>query len=149
MYYSNGNYEAFARPRKPNGVENKTAWFVGSGLAALAGAAFLIRDGQMPGKRITILEQQQLPGGVLDGIKEPNKGFVIRGEREMEARQDPDRRIVARVWAGHGRLTMLFQCPCCSEGRLPIGAARCTTAWPSICPVPDKARIRPRAHRPG
>ena len=84
MYYSQGNYEAFARPRKPKGVENKTAWFVGSGLAALAGAAFLIRDGQMPGNRITILEQQQLPGGALDGIKEPTKGFVIRGGREME-----------------------------------------------------------------
>jgi len=84
MHYSNGNYEAFARPRKPKGVENKTAWFVGSGLAALAGAAFLIRDGQMPGKQITILEQQQLPGGALDGIKDPEKGFVIRGGREME-----------------------------------------------------------------
>jgi MCRA family len=60
MYYSSGNYEAFARPRKPDGVENKSAWFVGSGLAALAGAAFLIRDGQMPGHRITLLEQQQL-----------------------------------------------------------------------------------------
>lgn len=84
MYYSSGNYEAFARPRKPVGVENKSAWFVGSGLAALAGAAFLIRDGQMAGKRITVLEQQQLPGGALDGIKEPDKGFVIRGGREME-----------------------------------------------------------------
>lgn len=84
MYYSNGNYEAFARPRKPKGVDNKTAWFIGSGLAALAGAAFLIRDGQMPGKQITILEQQQLPGGALDGIREPRKGFVIRGGREME-----------------------------------------------------------------
>lgn len=84
MYYSSGNYEAFARPRKPKGVENKTAWFVGSGLAALAGAAFLIRDGQMPGNQITILEQQPLPGGALDGIKDPQKGFVIRGGREME-----------------------------------------------------------------
>jgi oleate hydratase len=84
MYYSSGNYEAYARPRKPDGVDNKTAWFVGSGLAALAGAAFLIRDGQMLGNRITILEQQQLPGGALDGIKEPEKGFVIRGGREME-----------------------------------------------------------------
>jgi oleate hydratase len=46
MYYSSGNYEAFARPRKPDGVETKRAWFVGSGLASLAGAAFLIRDGQ-------------------------------------------------------------------------------------------------------
>jgi oleate hydratase len=85
MYYSSGNYEAFARPRKPKGVEIKTAWFVGSGLASLAGAAFLIRDGQMQGNRITILEQQQLPGGALDGIKESEKGFVIRGGREMES----------------------------------------------------------------
>ncbi len=84
MYYSSGNYEAFARPRKPMGVDSKTAWFVGSGLAALAGAAFLIRDAQMPGHRITILEKQQLPGGALDGIKEPKQGFVIRGGREME-----------------------------------------------------------------
>jgi len=84
MYYSSGNYEAFARPRKPEGVENKTAWFVGSGLAALAGAAFLIRDGQMAGEKITILERLKLPGGALDGIKEPEKGFVIRGGREME-----------------------------------------------------------------
>lgn len=84
MYYSSGNYEAFARPRKPPGVEDKSAWFVGSGLAALAGAAFLIRDGQMAGKRITILEQQPLPGGALDGLDVPEKGFVIRGGREME-----------------------------------------------------------------
>ena len=84
MYYSSGNYEAFARPRKPRGVDDKTAWFVGSGLAALAGAAFLIRDGQMPGDRITVLEQQSLPGGALDGIRVPEKGFVIRGGREME-----------------------------------------------------------------
>lgn len=84
MRYSSGNYEAFARPRKPEGVENKTAWFVGSGLASLAGAAFLIRDGYMAGDKITILEELKLAGGALDGIKEPEKGFVIRGGREME-----------------------------------------------------------------
>ncbi|MGO9719880.1 MAG: oleate hydratase [Roseiarcus sp.] len=84
MRYSSGNYEAFARPRKPEGVEKKAAWFVGSGLASLAGAAFLIRDGHMEGGRITILEELNLPGGALDGIKEPKKGFVMRGGREME-----------------------------------------------------------------
>ncbi len=84
MYYSSGNYEAFARPRKAKDVEKKTAWFVGSGLAALSGAAFLIRDGHMPGNRITILEQSRLPGGALDGIKVPEKGFVIRGGREID-----------------------------------------------------------------
>ncbi|KJL36994.1 Oleate hydratase [Microbacterium ginsengisoli] len=84
MRYTSGNYEAFARPRKPAGVDEKSAWFVGSGLASLSGAAFLIRDGQMPGNKITILEELKLPGGALDGIKEPKKGFVIRGGREME-----------------------------------------------------------------
>ncbi|MEV6101421.1 oleate hydratase [Nocardia sp. NPDC051981] len=84
MFYSSGNYEAFARPRKPAGVEDKTAWFVGSGLASLSGAAFLIRDGRMAGSKITILEELKLPGGALDGIREPEKGFVIRGGREME-----------------------------------------------------------------
>lgn len=84
MRYGSGNYEAFVRPRKPEGVDGKTAWFVGSGLASLAGAAFLIRDGQMAGERITILEEMRLPGGALDGIKDPKKGFVIRGGREME-----------------------------------------------------------------
>ncbi|WP_411104214.1 oleate hydratase [Streptomyces sp. cmx-4-9] len=84
VYYSSGNYEAFARPRKPEGVDRKTAWFVGSGLASLAGAAFLIRDGQMSGDRITVLERLGLAGGALDGIKEPEKGFVIRGGRELE-----------------------------------------------------------------
>ncbi|WP_407685349.1 oleate hydratase [Mycobacterium sp. HUMS_1102779] len=84
MYYSSGNYEAFARPRKPEGVENKTAWLVGAGLASMSAAAFMIRDGGLPGARITILERLALPGGALDGIKEPKRGFVIRGGREME-----------------------------------------------------------------
>ena len=85
MRYTSGNFEAFARPRKPEGVENKTAWFVGSGLASLAGAAFLIRDGHMGGDKITILEEMQIPGGAMDGIEDPEKGFVMRGGREMEA----------------------------------------------------------------
>lgn len=84
MYYSSGNYEAFARPRKPDGIEKKAAWFVGSGLASLAGAAFLVRDGHMDGNKITILERLSLPGGALDGTEVPEKGFVIRGGREME-----------------------------------------------------------------
>ncbi len=84
MYHSSSNYEAFARPRKPEGIENKTAWFVGSGLASMAGAAFLIRDGQMDGSKITILERLAIPGGALDGLDIPEKGFVIRGGREME-----------------------------------------------------------------
>ncbi|CAA2159907.1 Oleate hydratase [Methylobacterium brachiatum] len=84
MHYSSGNYEAFVRPRKPEGADNKTAWFVGSGLAGLAGAAFLIRDAGVTGEKISILEELEIPGGALDGLKVPEKGFVIRGGREME-----------------------------------------------------------------
>jgi oleate hydratase len=85
MYYSSGNYEAFARPRKPSGVDEKSAYLVGAGLASLAAAAFLIRDGQMDGSRITILEAAKLPGGALDGIEDPQKG----GSAD---RMDPGRR---------------------------------------------------------
>lgn len=85
MRYDSGNFSAFIQPRKPANVDDKTAWFVGSGLSSLAGAAFLIRDGQMAGDRITILEQQDIAGGALDGLDVPEKGFVIRGGREMEA----------------------------------------------------------------
>lgn len=84
MYYSSGNFEAFARPRKPKGVDQKSAYIIGSGLAGLAAAVFLIRDGQMPGERIHILEELPLSGGSLDGIKRPDIGFVTRGGREME-----------------------------------------------------------------
>lgn len=84
MYYTNGNYEAFARPRKPKDVETRSAWLVGSGLASLSAAAFLIRDGQMPGDHIHILEEATLPGGACDGLRIPELGFVIRGGREME-----------------------------------------------------------------
>ena len=60
MYYSSGNYEAFATPKKPEGIENKSAYVVGTGLAGLAAACFLIRDAQMPGEHITLFEH--LPG---------------------------------------------------------------------------------------
>lgn len=71
MNYSNGNYEAFARPRKPRGVDEKAAYLIGGGIAWLAAAAFLIRDGQMGGDRITIYEASAIVGGALDGAKDP------------------------------------------------------------------------------
>ncbi len=84
MYYSNGNYEAFARPLKPFGVDQKSAYLIGAGLASLAAACFLIRDGRMKGDRIHILEELTLSGGACDGIRDSEKGFIIRGGREME-----------------------------------------------------------------
>ena len=84
MYYSSGNYEAFARPKKPEGVDNKSAYIVGSGLAALTAACYLVRDGQMKGEHVHILEKENLPGGACDGYKFENIGYVMRGGREMD-----------------------------------------------------------------
>ena len=84
MYYSSGNYEAFARPKKPEGVDNKSAYIVGSGLAALTAACYLVRDGQMKGERVHILEKDSIPGGACDGYKFENVGYVMRGGREMD-----------------------------------------------------------------
>ena len=36
MYYSGGNYEAFAKPEKPKDIESKSAYMIGSGRASLA-----------------------------------------------------------------------------------------------------------------
>ena len=84
MYYSSGNYEAFVRPLKPEGVERKSAYIVGTGLAALTAACYLVRDGQMPGKRIHIFEKDPIPGGACDGWEYPGLGYVMRGGREMD-----------------------------------------------------------------
>lgn len=84
IYYTNGNYEAFARPEKPKDVDKKSAYLVGSGLASLAAACFLVRDGQMSGDHIHILEAMDIAGGACDGIIDPNRGNVMRGGREME-----------------------------------------------------------------
>ncbi|WP_270220544.1 oleate hydratase, partial [Lactococcus lactis] len=51
MRYSNGNYEAFARPNQ------KSAYIIGGGLAGLATAVFLVRDGHMSGEKIHIYEE--------------------------------------------------------------------------------------------
>ena len=84
MYYSSGNYEAFAIPKKPEGVDAKSAYLIGSGLAALSAACFLVRDGQMKGEHVHILEKDPIPGGACDGCKYQDIGYVMRGGREMD-----------------------------------------------------------------
>ena len=84
MYYSSGNYEAFATPKKPEGVDAKSAYLIGSGLAALSAACFLVRDGQMKGEHVHILEKDSIPGGACDGYKYQDIGYVMRGGREMD-----------------------------------------------------------------
>ena len=84
MYYSAGNYEAYARPEKPEGADRKSAYIIGTGLAGLSAAFYLVRDGQLKGDRIHVLEKLDLAGGSCDGRKDVTKGFYMRGGREMD-----------------------------------------------------------------
>ena len=78
------NYQRI-HTRKPEGIEKKRAFLIGSGIASLAAAEYLMRDGHMEGSQITIFEQDGVSGGALDGAGSPEEGFVARGGREMEA----------------------------------------------------------------
>lgn len=84
MYYGSGNYEAFAHPVKPEGVDGKSAYIIGTGLAGLSAAFFLVRDGQMKGEHIHLLEKLDIAGGSCDGRAVQGSGFYMRGGREMD-----------------------------------------------------------------
>ncbi len=61
-------------------------YLVGSGIASLAAAAFLIRDGDIAGHEITILEESGKIGGSLDAAGTPKHGYVMRGGRMIESK---------------------------------------------------------------
>jgi oleate hydratase len=61
----------------------RKAYFVGGGIGSLAAAAFLIRDGGMPGGQITILEASAVMGGSLDGAGDAQRGYSMRGGRML------------------------------------------------------------------
>jgi oleate hydratase len=59
------------------------AYLVGGGIGSLAAAAFMIRDGGMPGKNISVLEALPVMGGSLDGNGDPAAGYSLRGGRML------------------------------------------------------------------
>ncbi|PWI12810.1 oleate hydratase [Streptomyces sp. Act143] len=59
------------------------AYLVGGGIASLAAAAFLIRDGGFPGEHIHVLEELPVAGGSMDGGGD-SAGYVTRGGRMLE-----------------------------------------------------------------
>lgn len=72
------------KPVRPcKNAENKQAYFIGGGLASLAGAAYLIRDCGMKGENIHILEGMNILGGSNDGAGNAEHGFVCRGGRML------------------------------------------------------------------
>lgn len=57
------------------------AYLVGGGIASLAAASYLIRDGGIPGQSIHIFEALKVCGGSMDGSGSPEDGYLIRGGR--------------------------------------------------------------------
>lgn len=66
--------------------ENVVAYLIGGGIASLAAAAFLIRDGNFKGHDIYILEESLLLGGSLDAGGSPETGYIMRGGRMIESK---------------------------------------------------------------
>jgi len=75
---------------RPHGVEsdptNTKVTLIGGGIASLASAVFLIRDGDIPGCNITIFEELDTIGGSLDGSGAAETGYVLRGGRMLESK---------------------------------------------------------------
>lgn len=78
-----GNYQRI-NPLTREGIENKKAYLIGGGIASLAAAAYMIRDGHMNGNNITIFEETGVFGGAMDGAGDAEHGYIIRGGRELE-----------------------------------------------------------------
>ena len=59
-------------------------YIVGGGIAGLASAVYLIREGRCPGGDITIFDGAGISGGALDGSGSAENGYLIRGGRMHE-----------------------------------------------------------------
>lgn len=64
-------------------MSNNKAYLVGGGIGSLAAAAFMIRDGGVPGKNITFYEMLPVLGGSLDGAGDLESGYSMRGGRML------------------------------------------------------------------
>jgi oleate hydratase len=75
-----------AAQRAHSAEDTAKTFLVGGGVASMAAAAFLIRDGDILGRDITILEESGVVGGSLDGSGKPETGYVLRGGRMFESK---------------------------------------------------------------
>ncbi len=112
------------------GHNESRAYLVGGGIAALASAVYLIREGGIPGENIHVIEQAGVTGGALDGSGSPQDGYLIRGGRMMEAHfgctwdlfsgipslDDPDRTIKDECDAFNRRLVSGSHCRLLRDG---------------------------------
>ena len=71
-------------PKIPERIEEKHAHIIGSGIAGLAAAVYLVQDAKMPGKNITIYEARPNLGGCLEAFGSAEEGYLSTGAREPE-----------------------------------------------------------------
>jgi oleate hydratase len=65
-------------------AEDRKAYIIGSGIAGLASAVYLIRDGGLSGEHVCIFEESKSYGGSLDASGTAESGYIMRGERMFE-----------------------------------------------------------------
>ncbi len=63
--------------------QERQVYFIGGGLASLAGAAYLVRDCNFKGENIHIIEGMHILGGSNDGAGDAENGFICRGGRML------------------------------------------------------------------
>lgn len=62
-------------------MTERKAFLVGGGIASLASAAYLLREGDFVGQNIVVFDENNSIGGSLDGAGNESKGYVMRGGR--------------------------------------------------------------------
>ncbi|NCN07909.1 oleate hydratase [Candidatus Falkowbacteria bacterium] len=65
-------------------INNRKAYIIGSGIAGLSTAVFLIKDAGFDGKNIFIFDKNKTSGGSLDGHDLAKSGYLVRGYRMFE-----------------------------------------------------------------
>lgn len=69
---------------KTKNLKNSKVYIIGSGIAGLASAVYLIKDANICGENIHILEKDLIAGGATDGAGNAEQGYVVRGGRMHE-----------------------------------------------------------------
>ncbi|MGM0598419.1 MAG: oleate hydratase [Candidatus Rifleibacteriota bacterium] len=126
------------------------AFLAGSGLAGLATAFYLIKDGKISGENITIYEEHDFTGGSLDAFYNPEfDGYFMRGFRMLEpyvysamlelmsdlpCPVDPDKTIFQDFIEFNNRVKT------CSRSRL-VANGRAINARPLTLKIKDRVKI--------
>lgn len=106
-------------------------YLVGGGIASLAAAAFLIRDGHVSGHNITIFEELDRLGGSLDGAGSPELGYVIRGGRMLEGKYQCTYDLFSSIPTLDGKQTVTQE----------------TLQWNEVIKTGSKARLARDGHK--